>query len=26
MSLKYTKPAKQNSVTHINAYTFWSTS
>jgi len=26
MSLKHTKPAKQKSVTHINAYTNWSTS
>lgn len=26
MPLKYTKPAKQKSVTHINLYTFWSTS
>jgi hypothetical protein len=26
MSLKYTNPAKQESVTHINADTFWSTS
>jgi len=26
MSLKHTKQAKQKSVTHINSYTFWSTS
>jgi len=26
MSLKYTRPAKQKSMTHFNSYTFWSKS